>query len=76
VLLEWQSIAWHNLNMPWRDRVKCGWYIFLFIDNLIVDAITFSIEVKIGIFPLKSLPSSTSRYRYLDISESCSSAVS
>ena len=77
VLLELPPIAWHRLNTPWRDKVKCGWYIFLFIDNLIVDVITLSTEVNKQAFPFNNLALLIRRTeRYDDIAESCSRAVS
>ena len=78
VLLELPPIAWHRLNTPWRDKVKCGWYIFLFIDNLIVDVITLSTEVNKRAFPLNNNLALLIRRteRYDDIAESCSRAVS
>ena len=78
VLLELPPIAWHRLNTPWRDKVKCGWYIFLFIDSLIVDVITLSTEVNKRAFPLNNNLALLIRRteRYDDIAESCSRAVS
>ena len=76
-LLELPPVAWHRLNKPWREKVKCGWYIFLFIDNLIVDVITLSIEVNKGTFPFNNLALLIRRtQRCDDIAESCSRAVS
>ena len=59
VLLELPSIAWHTLNIPWRDKVKCGWYIFHFIYSLIADVITLSTEVNKETFHFNNLASLT-----------------
>lgn len=76
VLLELPPIVWHRLNTPWRDKVKCGWYIFLFIDNLIVDVITLRAEVNKWTFPFNNLALLIRTERYDDIVESCSRVVS
>lgn len=75
-LLELLPVAWHKLNTPWSDKVKCGWYIFLFIDNLIVDVITLSAEVNKGTFPFNNLALLIRTQRSDEITESCSRAVS
>ena len=75
-LLELPPVAWHRLNTPWREKAKCGWYIFLFIDNLIVDVITLSIEVNTGTFNFNNLALLIRTQRSDDTAESCSRAVS
>lgn len=74
-VLEHISTASCSLNKPSSDIIKCGWYIFLFCDIFSTNVNTCKIEAHTKLcFLMSSTPFTTSLYRCIESSESCSIA--